>query len=41
MDNEKDAATLAAIESMPLEERAAAFAAVERELRERLDDQAR
>ncbi len=41
MDNENDVPTLATIEELPLEVRGAAFAAVERDLRERLDDQPR
>ncbi|MEY4312981.1 MAG: hypothetical protein RLZZ319_490 [Actinomycetota bacterium] len=41
MDNENDVPTLAQVEELPLEERGAAFAAIERDLRLRLDDQSR
>lgn len=39
MDTESDAPTVDAIDALPLEQRAAAYAALEQELRQRLDDQ--
>lgn len=39
MENDHERLTLEQINELPLEQRAAAFAVLERELREKLDDQ--
>jgi hypothetical protein len=39
MENDHERMTLEQIDELPLEQRAAAFAVLERELREKLDDQ--
>jgi len=41
MDNENSPLSLEQISELPLEERAAAFAVLEREIRQRLDEQPR
>jgi hypothetical protein len=41
MDNELEQPTVESISDLPLEQRAAAFADLERSLRDRLDDQSR
>jgi hypothetical protein len=41
MDNEQKRPTVEQINELPLEQRAAAFADLERALRDRLDDQSR
>ena len=41
MENENTVPSLAQVEELSLEERGAAFAAIERDLRQRLDDQSR
>ena len=39
MESEREAMTVEQINELPLDQRAAAFAVLERELREKLDDQ--